>query len=80
MIEAVLKGSDPDASKRECFDCRHCKAAVSWWCKNEDARKYHGTGIPQFSDCKFWEPINTYEKLGWWTRNFGNFIVIERKL
>lgn len=57
MIEAVLKdGKVPDAEKRSCYDCRHCKAAVSWWCQNKAAIEYRGTKIPGIINCNFWEP------------------------
>jgi hypothetical protein len=46
----------PDPTRRRCYDCRHMKAAVTWWCTNETAAKAHGTHIPGRRDCPFWEP------------------------
>lgn len=75
-IEAVTN-SEPDATKKRCFDCTHCKAAVSWWCTNEEATEERGTKIPGEVDCSFWSPCRQYKTLSWWERNFGNFILIE---
>lgn len=60
MIDAVAaKGYTPDATKRACYDCRHCKAAVSWWCKNPDAVAWRGSSIPGVHNCPFWDPVPT---------------------
>lgn len=44
----------PDATLRRCFDCRHMRAAVSWWCTNKEAIAHRGTSIPGIRDCGFW--------------------------
>lgn len=75
-IEAIVN-FEPDAKRKNCYDCTHCKAAVSWWCVSEEARKARGTGIPGEVNCKFWEPCRQYKDLSWWERNLsGNFILI----
>ena len=56
-IEAVYTSGQPDPIQKRCYDCRHCKAAVSWWCTNEEAIKARGTAIPGVSQCPFWEPM-----------------------
>lgn len=42
--------------EKNCTDCKYLVGYVSWWCKNEKAAEYHGTAIPGFRNCKFWEP------------------------
>lgn len=46
----VCCASDPS------LDCRHLKAALSWWCTNPNAIKYRGTSIPGVKGCPFFEP------------------------
>ena len=41
--------------KRECYDCKHLQAYVSWWCTNEEATKARGTNIPPTTNCPYWE-------------------------
>jgi len=36
-------------------DCAHLTAALSWWCTNDDARKFRGTTIPGIYNCPFYE-------------------------
>jgi hypothetical protein len=36
-------------------DCAHLTSALSWWCINDDARKYRGTTIPNIYNCPFYE-------------------------
>lgn len=55
MIEVRIIG-EPDATRRDCFDCHHMQAAVSWWCKSKEACAHHGTNIPGRSGCQFWSP------------------------
>jgi hypothetical protein len=47
----------PDATKRECKECRHLKAALTWWCESTEAREHFGTPIPGREGCPFWEPM-----------------------
>lgn len=76
MIECRLIG-EPDAANRTCFDCHHCKGAVtSWWCMSEEARAHRGTGIPGARDCPFWKPCRPPS---WWDRWFGSAIIIEAR-
>lgn len=42
--------------KKSCYDCRHIKQALSWWCGNPDAIKRRGTSIPGCVKCPFWKP------------------------
>lgn len=42
--------------KKSCYDCKHVKCALSWWCSNEDAIKARGTRIPGCIKCTYWEP------------------------
>jgi hypothetical protein len=46
----------PDPARRRCYDCRHMKGAVSWWCTNEAAVEAHRTRMPGRHDCPFWAP------------------------
>ena len=80
MLEAILKEGKPDFNKRECFDCRHLKAAVNWWCTNEKAKKQNGSGIPSIVNCGFWEGCRTIEDLNWVQRTFfkSNYVFIRR--
>ncbi len=75
MIEAVFKGVEPDAEKRSCFDCRSCKAAASWWCTNEEAKKARGTSLPGVIKCSFWTPARKWEDLSLFERWFGDYVV-----
>lgn len=68
MIEMRIGSGVPDATKKRCYDCKHMKAAVSWWCTSEEASDYHGTHIPGFDNCKFWEPI---KKPTWFEKWFS---------
>lgn len=77
MIEAVLrKGRVPAAERKACADCRHCKGAVSWWCKSPEAVRYRGTSIPGVHSCPFWEPCRTAEEVCWVDRWFNPNILI----
>lgn len=78
MIEAIATSGTPDAAQRRCYDCRHCKAAVGWWCKNAEAVAWRGTNLPGVRDCPFWAPMRQISDLGWWDRhfNFGDWIGI----
>lgn len=44
--------------RQSCYDCKFCQAPgrISWWCMNEDARRYRGTSIPGVIKCHFWQP------------------------
>jgi hypothetical protein len=79
MIEAVLrKGREPDAERKACADCRHCKGAVSWWCKNPTAVRENRTSIPMFKGCRHWEPCRTQEQLGFFERWFDiNILIVD---
>jgi hypothetical protein len=79
MIQATYISGTPNAERRSCHDCRHCQAAVSWWCVNPQAREARGTPIPGEINCPFWEPILSWEevkaehegKRTWWDRLWG---------
>ena len=45
---------------KNCGFCGWLKAAVSWWCKNEDAHKARGTSIPGICHCPYWKPDKRY--------------------
>ena len=79
MLEAVLKGVEPDPVKRSCYDCRSCKAAVSWWCTNEQAVEARGTKIPGVTNCPFWTAARRWEDLSRRERWFGDFVFITPK-
>ena len=74
MIECVYIYGEPDSERKNCNDCLYCKAAVSWWCTNEDAKEYRGTNLPGICNCKFWSPIKKYYQLSFWKRFFGNIL------
>jgi hypothetical protein len=42
--------------KKSCYDCKHLKHTMNFWCTNEDAKKARGTSIPGCIKCRFWEP------------------------
>lgn len=77
MIEAVLESGEPNASKRNCYDCKHCKAAVTWWCTNKEAIKLRGTLIPGTQNCKFWEPSRKLSEMSFWERIHRDIILIK---
>lgn len=54
MIEVRITG-EPDADKKRCYDCHHCKASVSWWCKSPEAFAFYRTKIPGREKCPFWK-------------------------
>lgn len=56
-MEAYMSSGSPDAKKRACYDCRFCRAAVTWWCMNKTARHRRQTGIPNAINCLDWEPV-----------------------
>lgn len=65
MIEVRIIG-EPNAERKSCYDCHHCKASVTWWCKSKEARAYFGTGIPGREKCQFWKaakPARWYHHL-----------------
>ena len=45
---------------RNCAFCGWMKAAVSWWCSNEDAIKARHTSIPGIRHCPYWKPDKSY--------------------
>ena len=70
-IELRVIEGEPDAERRCCAECRHCKAAGCWWCTNEDAVKWRGTSVPGIKNCQFWEPALPLEPpKPWWKRMF----------
>jgi hypothetical protein len=78
MYEQIIKGGPPDAARRACDDCRHMKAALSWWCTNKAACDARGTSIPGVHSCTFWEPARRYEDLTWWEKHFsGSYMVFK---
>lgn len=48
--------SIPPEEKRSCYDCKHMKGYISWWCTEKEAVKVRGTAIPGVIKCPFWEP------------------------
>lgn len=66
----VMVYGQPDATKKRCFDCAHCQAAMSWWCVNEEAVAYRGTARigEGVHSCKFWSPMKHISELSWWRR------------
>jgi len=64
-----------DATQRRCKDCRHMVALVNWWCTSKPATNAHGTAIPWFAGCAFWEApplrakkVRATAPRGWWRR------------
>lgn len=50
--------------KDGCWNCKHMKSAVTWWCSSEIAIKENGTSIPQCVVwCKQWEPVTEKPRL-----------------
>lgn len=43
-----------DPVRASCADCKHLKAAVTWWCTNDAAIQWRGTTIPGGTKCPFW--------------------------
>ena len=79
MLKMVFKNHIPDKERGSCHDCRHCQAAVTWWCVNEEARERHGTSIPGGIKCLFWEPGFTMKDFTWLQRTFRtDLLFIER--
>lgn len=76
MIEAIAVSGTPDAEKRRCFDCYHCKAAVSWWCTNDEAAKERRTHIPGTDGRKHWKAIRRIDELSWWQRKTLDYISV----
>ncbi len=68
-----------DATKRRCYDCRHCQGALSWWCVNDEAAKRRGTRIPGERDCPQWESAETVGEVGFWRSMFRRYIVIDNR-
>lgn len=77
MIEAIAISGQPDAAKRSCYDCQHCKAAVSWWCTNDNAVKERKTKIPGTEGCKYWNPIRSINDLTFWEKLISDYVRIE---
>jgi hypothetical protein len=77
MAEQVLETGVPNANKKSCADCKHCKALVNWWCKNKLAIKARGTKIPGVVNCPFWEGCKTKKELSWSDRLFGDYIYVD---
>lgn len=70
MIELRVLQGEPDAERKSCCDCRHMKAAVTWWCTNKEASKAMGTSFPGVIQCPFWEPAKKYVRKPWYKRLF----------
>jgi hypothetical protein len=68
MRELIVLSGRPDPEQRRCYDCRHLKAAVSWWCRSPEATERRGTAIPGTQDCPEWEPARVYADLSWQER------------
>lgn len=69
----------PNARRKGCADCIHMKAAVSWWCTNEEAKKAFRTAIPGRVGCPFWEPNRmTPASLGFRIKMFIGRIKVKR--
>lgn len=66
--------------RKNCYDCKYCQAALSWWCRNEDAVKYRGTSIPGTNFCKFWEVDWDYVDKKYKTPEFGYVYSSKEKL
>jgi len=62
ISKTVIKGQ-PDGDQASCYDCRHCKAALSWWCVNEDAISWRGTRLAGVIKCPFWDGV---DQARWW--------------
>lgn len=79
MMEQVLRSGTPNEESRNCTDCFHLRAAVSWWCKNEEAIKAFGTRIPGRSNCQFWKPCRTVKDLSSFDVSLGraNLIFVD---
>lgn len=76
MKIAVMIEGTPDAIKKACYDCYHNQAAMSWWCRNEEAVEYRRTAIPNIYGCPFWKPVRTIDDLSPEEKKVGNFITI----
>ena len=80
MIEQILDGI-PNAERKGCVDCKHCKAAVSWWCTNKEAIKHKNSSLPYTKNCSFWEPCRTKKDLTLWEKispfSFFEYIVVK---
>lgn len=63
MLQGLIVKGQADSEKRECYDCKHMQAAVSWWCVSEEAKEYRGTGLPSAEGCKFWEAADHIDNL-----------------
>ena len=76
MYEAVLVRAKPDETTRGCADCKHCKAAVSWWCTSERAIELSRTRLPGIVKCPYWEPTRTKAEVRPWEYLTAPFKII----
>jgi hypothetical protein len=76
MQELILKTEEPDCERKSCCDCQYFRAAVSWWCVNEECSDVRGTRFPGIINCPYWKPARSWEDLSWRERWFGDFFVV----
>lgn len=76
MYEAIMESGTPDSDNKSCFDCRSCRGAVSWWCKNSDAVEWRGTSIAGVTQCPFWTPVRDIKSLSFFDKIFGDFVYV----
>jgi hypothetical protein len=79
MYELLIVKGEANSERKSCHDCRHCKAALSWWCTHKKAIEERGTALPGVKNCPHWEPAKHINELSWFEKLFRskNYIQIE---
>lgn len=69
MVQQILRNGTHDHERRGCQDCLYRRAAVSWWCVNDEAAAYGLSKVLVYHNCPFWEPSRTIDDLTFFERN-----------
>ncbi len=77
MYSLIITKGLPNKKVKGCYDCAYYKAAISWWCMNQDARIKYGGSAEGRICCDFWKPAKLWSSLSWWEKIINNDIKVE---
>jgi hypothetical protein len=79
MYETLIIEGKADTERKECYDCKYLKGAMTWWCTNDDAVKVRGTAYTKVCNCPYWEATTHIDDLGFFQKLFkSGYIEIKR--
>jgi hypothetical protein len=77
MYEIVMITGEPNKTLKRCFDCQSCRAAVTWWCTQEEAKKLN-RGRVGYWLCPHWSPCLKWSDLKWYEKFFNKYIEVKQ--